>query len=167
MSERPAWTARLNRGEGRIPKKRVAAPAEQRAAMIAGHTHHPVFPDHPPPVPGAGDANALQARLDEARTRGGGADELAPLHAELERLLAIGRRAPYPPPPIDPPTYFNTGCCCFPDRDVTGLEIADGKVTLVRWLNDEGEARPKELAPPIALADLFARLAAASATAAG
>ena len=91
---------------------------------------------------------------------GAGEDELAALHAELERLLAIGRRAPYTPPAIDPPTYFNTGCCCFPDRDVTGLEIADGKVTLVRWLNDDGEARPKQLAPPIALADLFARLRA-------
>jgi hypothetical protein len=31
----------------------------------------------------------------------------------------------------------------------------------VRWLNDEGEARPKELAPPVPLAELFARLAAA------
>jgi UDP-2,3-diacylglucosamine pyrophosphatase LpxH len=141
-------------------RQALAAPADQRAAMIAGHTHHPVFPDHPPPVPGAGDARALQARLEEARGRGAGADELAPLHAELERLLAIGRRAPYTPPPIDPPTYFNTGCCCFPDRDVTGLEIADGKVTLVRWLDDDGEARPKQLAPPIALADLFARLRA-------
>ena len=113
-------------------------------------------------MPGAGDANALRARLEEARARGAGADELAPLHAELERLLALGRRAPYTPPPIEPPTYFNTGCCCFPDRDVTGLEIADGKVTLVRWLDDEGEARPKELAPPIPLTELFARLRAAT-----
>jgi UDP-2,3-diacylglucosamine pyrophosphatase LpxH len=29
----------------------LASPADQRAAMIAGHTHHPVFPDHPPPAP--------------------------------------------------------------------------------------------------------------------
>jgi hypothetical protein len=77
-------------------------------------------------------------------------------------VLAVGRRAPYTPPPIEPPTYFNTGCCCFPDRDVTGLEIADGNVTLVRWLNDAGEARPKQLAPPIALTELFARLRAAA-----
>src|SRR6478735_889414 len=47
----------------------LAAPAERRAAMIAGHTHHPVFPDHPPPVPGAGDTNAVKAKLDEARAR--------------------------------------------------------------------------------------------------
>jgi UDP-2,3-diacylglucosamine pyrophosphatase LpxH len=144
-------------------RQALASPADQRAAMIAGHTHHPVFPDHPPPAPGAGGADELQARIDEARARGAGADELAPLHAELERVRALGRRAPYTPPPIDPPTYFNTGCCCFPDRDVTCLEIADGNITLVRWLDDAGEARPKQLAPPIALADLFARLAAAKA----
>jgi hypothetical protein len=142
-------------------RQALSSPADQRAAMIAGHTHHPVFPDHPPPAPGAGGADELQARLDEARARGAGADELAGLHAELERVRALGRRAPYTPPPVDPPTYFNTGCCCFPDRDVTGLEIADGNITLVRWLDDAGQARPKQLAPPIALTDLFARLAAA------
>ena len=140
----------------------LAAPAGRRAAMIAGHTHHPVFPDHPPPQPGAAGAAELEAEIAQARARGAGADELAPLCAELERLNALGRREPYTPPEIKPPTYFNTGCCCFPDRDVTGLEIADGKVTLVRWLDDDGEARPKELAPPIPLADLFARLAATS-----
>jgi len=31
------------------------------------------------------------------------------------------------------------------------------------WLDDAGKALPKQLAPPIALADLFARLAAAKA----
>jgi hypothetical protein len=148
-------------------RQALASPADQRAAMIAGHTHHPVFPDHPPPQPGTGGADELEARLREARSRGAGADELAALRAELERLRALGRRAPYTPPVIDPPTYFNTGCCCFPDRDITGLEFADGSVRLIRWLDDAGEARPKELAPPIALADLFARLAAASTTAAG
>ena len=34
-------------------RRALAAPAEQRAAMIAGHTHHPVFPDHPPPASSA------------------------------------------------------------------------------------------------------------------
>jgi hypothetical protein len=142
-------------------RQALASPPDQRAAMIAGHTHHPVFPGHPPPVPGAVDADEQRRRLDEARARGAGEDELATLRAELERLLALERREPYTPPAIEPPTYFNTGCCCFPDRDVTGLEIADGQIRLVRWFNDAGEAPPKELAPPIALTDLFARLAAA------
>ncbi|HVK96561.1 MAG TPA: metallophosphoesterase [Flavisolibacter sp.] len=31
------------------------------------------------------------------------------------------------------PTYFNAGCCCFNDGDITGIEIADGCIRLVKW----------------------------------
>lgn len=31
------------------------------------------------------------------------------------------------------PVYFNTGCCCFADGDITGLEIADEFIRLVKW----------------------------------
>ena len=31
------------------------------------------------------------------------------------------------------PTYFNTGCCCFDDGDITGIEISDGYMRLVKW----------------------------------
>ncbi len=31
------------------------------------------------------------------------------------------------------PTYFNTGCCCFSDGDITGIEIADGYIRLIKW----------------------------------
>lgn len=31
------------------------------------------------------------------------------------------------------PSYFNTGCCCFSDGDITGIEIADGKISLIKW----------------------------------
>ena len=31
------------------------------------------------------------------------------------------------------PVYFNTGCCCFADGDITGIEIADGFIRLVEW----------------------------------
>jgi hypothetical protein len=44
-----------------------------------------------------------------------------------------------------PPCYFNTGCCCFGDGDVTALEIADGEIRLVRWPDDEGRPRPRVL----------------------
>ena len=37
--------------------------------------------------------------------------------------------------PIIKPTYFNTGCCCFNDGDITGLEIAQGYIRLVKWQN--------------------------------
>ena len=31
------------------------------------------------------------------------------------------------------PSYFNSGCCCFRDGDITGIEITYKKMTLVKW----------------------------------
>jgi predicted phosphodiesterase len=31
------------------------------------------------------------------------------------------------------PVYFNTGCCCFADGDITGIEIAEGYIRLIKW----------------------------------
>jgi hypothetical protein len=31
------------------------------------------------------------------------------------------------------PTYFNSGCCCFEDGTITGIEIAGGNIRLVKW----------------------------------
>jgi predicted phosphodiesterase len=31
------------------------------------------------------------------------------------------------------PVYFNSGCCCFADGDITGIEIADGFIRLIKW----------------------------------
>ena len=31
------------------------------------------------------------------------------------------------------PVYFNSGCCCFNDGDITGIEIADGFIRLIKW----------------------------------
>ncbi|MEO6456483.1 MAG: metallophosphoesterase [Ginsengibacter sp.] len=31
------------------------------------------------------------------------------------------------------PSYYNSGCCCYNDGDITGIEIADGKISLIKW----------------------------------
>lgn len=36
------------------------------------------------------------------------------------------------------PGYFNTGCCCFNDGDITGIEIAGGFIRLVKWHSENG-----------------------------
>ena len=36
------------------------------------------------------------------------------------------------------PSYYNSGCCCFSDGDITGIEIADGYMRLVKWCKKEG-----------------------------
>lgn len=38
------------------------------------------------------------------------------------------------------PSYFNTGCCCFNDGDITGIEIADGHIRLIKWFTKNGSS---------------------------
>lgn len=108
-----------------------------KPVLIAGHTHRPVFWDETKNGPAS-----EEARTGEAERR---ADEAF--------AAARGRNQPMAFT-LDTPCYFNTGCCCFADGDVTGLEIADGQLRLVRWPTDEGVPRRKVLAPR-SLADVL------------
>lgn len=38
------------------------------------------------------------------------------------------------------PNYFNTGCCCYSDGDITGIEIDNGFIRLVKWKQERGES---------------------------
>jgi UDP-2,3-diacylglucosamine pyrophosphatase LpxH len=139
----------------------VNAPADQTLALIAGHTHHPVFPSAPQPVPSSADAARLLAAVEEQRVAQAPPTVLAPLRAAAERARAFTHRRIVAPLTDDPPCYFNTGCCCFPDRRVTGLEIADEKIRLVSWSSDGEQPRPQPMGAAMALTELFGRLAAA------
>ena len=37
------------------------------------------------------------------------------------------------------PNYFNSGCCCFSDGDITGIEISDGCIRLIKWEYDSSD----------------------------
>jgi hypothetical protein len=52
------------------------------------------------------------------------------------------------------PTYFNTGCCCYADGDITGIEIADGAIRLIKWSAQKG----REVLEEMELAELAAQL---------
>jgi hypothetical protein len=110
--------------------------------MIAGHTHRPVFsrcvPD-PPPTRAIAD---LEEALERA-TGSGDTATAAAVRAELEYARTSVRR-PEEVLTVSPPCYFNTGCCSFPDGDVTGLEIADGELRLVRWPGNLREIQAPE-----------------------
>ncbi len=41
------------------------------------------------------------------------------------------------------PTYFNSGCCCFSDGDITGIEIAEGALRLIKWSSKK--AKPERI----------------------
>lgn len=55
------------------------------------------------------------------------------------------------------PSYFNAGCCCFDDGDITGIEISHGMIRLVKWEVNNGVSQRVEL-EKTELAKLAARL---------
>ena len=55
------------------------------------------------------------------------------------------------------PTYFNSGCCCYTDGDITGIEIDEGCIRLIKWeLEDESPTR--KVLEEISLEELVGRL---------
>jgi len=36
------------------------------------------------------------------------------------------------------PSYFNSGCCCYADGDITGLEIENALIRLIKWKQVDG-----------------------------
>jgi hypothetical protein len=124
----------------------MAAWATSRGRIvIAGHTHLPVFYGHakqPAITPEevavpADDANPIE---NEARRLG----RLEWAAAEQERLLLQH------PLELSTPCYFNTGCCSFGDGDITGIEVRDGTIRLVRWPCDPDTAPENLAAMPLA-----------------
>ncbi len=53
------------------------------------------------------------------------------------------------------PTYFNTGCCCFTDGDITGIEISNGDIRLVKWY-DEPTGTQRKVLEAISLKQVLA-----------
>ena len=92
--------------------------------LITGHTHQPVFESltHP---------ERLYRQLGVAVKENN--------KAEAERIeQEIKKRGrEYKTTPAQflelRPSYFNSGCCCFRDGDITGIEITYEKIILVKW----------------------------------
>lgn len=82
--------------------------------LVAGHTHHPVWE-------GLGFEQAVEAM--QARGVRPQVSEAWMQEQAAEAVALPGRK----------PSYFNTGCCSFSDRSITGIEIEAGEIRLVRW----------------------------------
>jgi hypothetical protein len=99
--------------------------------FISGHTHKPVFAslDH---------IERLTKQLEKARAK---QDTTATqeIEAELEK-----RKAEYAGKQFHKtmviPSYFNSGCCCFTDGDITAIEIEGDNIRLVKWKEESGQS---------------------------
>jgi len=97
---------------------------QKNLLLITGHTHQPVFES----------LTLLEKLYKQFDAANFNKDEklVASLSAELK---ARQMEQPVVSNQYDKilPTYFNSGCCCFSDGDITGIEIADGYIRLVKW----------------------------------
>jgi len=97
---------------------------QKNLVFISGHTHKPVFAslDH---------IDRLNKQLKKAEEENNSGmikelyEELGKRKAEYEgkqfhKTMAI-------------PSYFNTGCCCFVDGDISLIEIEGDSIRLVKW----------------------------------
>jgi len=96
----------------------------KKTLLISGHTHKPVFAsmDH---------IDRLTKQLIKANTEGND-EKIQRLQAALDKRKAEYQGKQFVKTMVSP-SYFNTGCCCFSDGDITGIEIAEGFIRLIKW----------------------------------
>lgn len=104
--------------------------------LITGHTHQPVFESltHP---------ERLYRQLGQA-LKENNKTEADKVEQEIKR-----RGRDYKTTPAQflelKPSYFNSGCCCFRDGDITGIEITYEKIALVKWSIAKGREVLEEI----------------------
>ncbi|WP_295800931.1 metallophosphoesterase [Mucilaginibacter sp.] len=112
--------------------------------LITGHTHQPVFRS-------LTQLEALYEKLGIAK-RDNDVKKEAVLQAKIEALhLKTDRPADFKGY-LD--TYFNSGCCCFNDGDITGIEVADGSIRLIKWEYGAGKISERLVLEESKLEDL-------------
>jgi len=105
---------------------------QQNTIFISGHTHKPVFAslDH---------IERLTKQLEKAKAQND-TTAMQRIEAELEK-----RKAEYAGKQFHKtmviPSYFNTGCCCFNDGDITGIEIEEDNIRLIKWKEENGQSQ--------------------------
>ncbi|MCC6286382.1 MAG: metallophosphoesterase family protein [Chitinophagaceae bacterium] len=118
---------------------------QENLLLVTGHTHQPVFES-------LTHLERLYKQLLIARQQN---DTTA--IAKLQEEIAF-RRQEYDHVSEDylhvKPTYFNTGCCCFSDGDITGIEIENGAMRLIKW-KKEGAASNRTVLEKTTIDSLF------------
>ena len=131
--------------------------------LIAGHTHGPVFASYSHRarlIKDISEAHATLVSLTEAE-RSVALERIEKMSQDLLQLeskLSVEERLAIPPADNPLPCYFNTGCCAFEDGDITGIEIADGEIRLIRWPDDDNRPMRKVLQSE-SLANVFSAIA--------
>ncbi|RYU89375.1 metallophosphoesterase [Mucilaginibacter terrigena] len=117
----PAYNNQLKTDHNRIMYEWSSE--RKNMLLITGHTHQPVFRS-------LTQLEILYIGLDKAK-QAKDLVKIAELEKKITGLHLQGNTQPDFNGYLD--TYFNTGCCCFNDGDITGIEITDGCIRLIKW----------------------------------
>ncbi|MBN8687165.1 MAG: metallophosphoesterase [Chitinophagales bacterium] len=102
---------------------------KEELLLITGHTHQPVFSS-------LTHLERLYKNFQEAMAEKSSTKEEA-----LRKEIRI-REQDFTAVAVDymhmKPSYFNTGCCCFHDGDITGIELAGEEIRLIKWSAEKG-----------------------------
>jgi len=98
--------------------------SQKNLIFISGHTHKPVFAslDH---------VDQIQKQIEKAQRENNIAAIPALAQALRERKVEYSGKGLIRTKAQ--PSYFNSGCCCFSDGDMTTIEIDSGRIRLVKW----------------------------------
>jgi predicted phosphodiesterase len=123
----PAYDAQLKTLHNSIMYDWSAS--QENIFLITGHTHQPVFES-------LTHIERLYRQLlfaEQVKDHG--------MTGELEKEIQT-RKFDYNHVSPDylklKPTYFNSGCCCFSDGDITGIEIQEDCIRLIKWHAKKG-----------------------------
>jgi UDP-2,3-diacylglucosamine pyrophosphatase LpxH len=108
-----------------------AVSREQALLLVCGHTHHPVFMS-------TAWEQTIRCQLENLKNAAADREAIARKQAELQWVMTDLAERKSSLPDGARPCYFNSGCCSFSDGDITGLEISDRKIRLVRWSGSRG-----------------------------
>ncbi len=125
----PAYNATLKTAHNTIMYEWSAR--QQDLLLITGHTHQPVFES-------LTHIERLYRQLLFARRM---KDES--MIQTLQREIEL-RKFEYSNISEDylglKPSYFNSGCCCYDDGAITGIEISEGVLRLIEWKEKSGKS---------------------------
>ena len=93
------------------------------AIFIAGHTHIAVF-----------ESLNLLEKLTNKEIEAPSVSSKESIKKEIKKEENKAEAtAPKTKTVNNKPSYYNTGCCCFSDGDITCIEIEGGEIRLIKW----------------------------------
>lgn len=104
--------------------------------VICGHTHHPVFMSYTQADRTKEELNGLVASQKESPSEEK-KEAITVLQEEIRKIERDEGQSQIKSKPK--PFYFNSGCCSFSNGDITGLELSDGEIRLVKWSAKDGK----------------------------